>query len=798
MTLTTRPDAHHKLAENRYGYFRDNGREYVITDLATPMPWVNVMSNGAYGLVVSQAGSGFSWGDNCQTSRITRWDQDLVQDRQGRFIYIQDVDVAQNVWSTTLQPTLARADDDAVVHGLGYTTYSRTCGGIRSSHTIFVPRKDACEVWLVNLVNTGSSRRRLRLATYLEWHLGNSTDWHREFHRLFYESGQDKNFIHVRKLPGLRPDSRVIEELHPLAFFGAQGLKVEQWIADKASFLGKPADATNPGILHGHQPEKANPRWNDPIASCIGTIELEPGESKWVTFVVGSVEDAAAASELVERYTPEEAKKELAAVRSQWTEFCERSRVETGDEAFDLMNNYWLKYQTYGCRMVARCAYYQQGGAYGFRDQLQDSLGMMTLDTEITRQQIIRHAEAMYDDGGVRHWWHPNTEIAVESHHSDTSLWVPYATLAYIEETNDLGILQTDCRYLDHTTQDFKGSGTLLEHILKGIDRTLAKMSPRGVPLILSGDWNDGLSHAGVEGRGESFWLGMFLFDVLRRWAPLLDECGMPDKAKHYAQQAEALRTAVNSFGWDGNWYLQGTRDDGKLLGSSSCQEGSIFLNPQTWSVISGIAPADRSATALSSARDQLVKPYGALLLAPAFSKVDPYVGYITRYAPGLRENGGVYSHASTWMIQALAMAGFQDEARALYHNMLPCNGRDPDLYVAEPYVMPGNIDGPDSPFEGRAGWTWYTGSSAWMYRVALDWICGVRGTRGGLLIEPKSGSRPLAYKLTRKFRGDTFEIEVSGTGEKAHIHCDTAKSVNGLLQSSGTGALHHVKVQLS
>ncbi|HEY3781965.1 MAG TPA: hypothetical protein VGL56_12845 [Fimbriimonadaceae bacterium] len=798
MALTLDPRSDDKLCPNAFGFFRKDGREFVITNLATPMPWTNVMSNGKYGLVISQNGGGFSWGDNSQVSRITRWNQDLVEDRQGRFVYIQDLDSEHKVWSTTRQPTAVEAELDEVVQGLGYTTFNRRVDGIESSHTVFVPQDAPCEVWTVTLTNTGGVTRRLRIASYLEWQLGNANDWHHEFHRLFYFSGRERDFVYARKLPGLQHDIRELEPEQPLAFHGVQGLCVDDWLSDKSSFLGRPADLTLPGYLFGHVPGLENPRWNDPVASAIGSIELEPGETRTLVFTIGSVPTVEEAAELVRRFNPDTYAEELAAVQQNWVEFCERSKVETSDAAFDLMNNYWLKYQSLGARMIARCAYYQQGGAYGFRDQLQDSLGMLNLDSEITKRQLLTNAEAMYDDGVVRHWWHPNTDIFVESHHSDTCLWVAYGTLAYLEETNDLEALGIECNFLDRQTQKFGSKATLLEHCFRGIRRTLSKLSERGLPFIFAGDWNDGLSHAGIDGKGESVWLAMFLYDILQRWQPILLEIGQVKVAEEFKAAADSLQNAVEQFGWDGDWYLQGTRDDRVPLGSSTSNAGKIFLNPQTWAVISGIANPARAEKAIASAKDKLVRPYGALLLAPAFSQVDPWVGYITRYAPGLRENGGVYSHASTWMVQALAMQGWHDDARSLYKAMIPCNGRNAERYVAESYVMPGNVDGPDSPFEGRAGWTWYTGSASWMYRMALEWICGIRASREGLIVDPRSGSQPLNYRLKRQFRGDVFHFDVQGTGEVSHVECSTADFQCGKLQSTGTGAEHFVKVQLA
>jgi len=332
----------------------------------------------------------------------------------------------------------------------------------------------------------------------------------------------------------------------------------------------------------------------------------------------------------------------------------------------------------------------------------------------------------MYEDGGVRHWWHPGTDIFSVSHHSDTCLWLAFGTLEYLETTKNGPKPEDDpldrvYSFLSRETEKFGSTGTLLEHCLRGIERALSKRSERGLPLIGAGDWNDGLSHAGIDGKGESVWLAMFLYLILTRIAPVLADRGDQATADRYLAEAESLKVAVNTHAWDGEYYIGGTRDDGKPFGSKECEEGKIFLNPQTWAVISGIAPEERIASAMNAVKEQLVTPYGALLLQPAFSKVDPYIGYITRYAPGLRENGGVYSHASTWAVQAFALIGDKETAKAIYRGMLPPlrSAIDPELYAAEPYVMPGNVDGPDSPYAGRAGWTWYTGSASWMVRVA-------------------------------------------------------------------------------
>jgi cellobiose phosphorylase len=559
-------------------------------------------------------------------------------------------------------------------------------------------------------------------------------DWHREFHRLFMESRVVDDALLVWKHPNLAEHRREPLENPKRVALRWVGGERSRWLTDKEAWLGRQGSVSRPAGLFDEPAKSETPRWDDPVAVGIQELVLGPGESRTLIHVVGVGEGEAAALAEVEGYSEARARRELAETTAAWEARCAQGRIPTADAAEDLMVNAWLPYQAIVGRLYARCAYYQQGGAYGYRDQLQDSLMFLELgEPETTLRQLGRHAEAMFADGGVKHWWMPTEGWGPESWHSDTSLWLMYGLLAYVEATGDRTAVSREYGYLARerdvpwvarrreTAPDPAASGTLLEHAMRGVRRALDLRSPRGLPLIGAGDWNDGLSHAGLEGKGESVWLAMFLFDVLRRGGALLASLGREAEAAEYAREAEALREAVEAHAWDGEWYLGGTRDDGRPFGSRTCEEGKIFLNPQTWAVLTGIASPERAARALASVREHLVADYGALLLQPAFSRVDPFIGYITRYAPGLRENGGVYSHASTWAVLAFDAIGDRETARRIFRGMLPPlrSMADADRYAAEPYVMPGNADGPDSPYAGRAGWTWYTGSASWMVRIA-------------------------------------------------------------------------------
>jgi cellobiose phosphorylase len=381
----------------------------------------------------------------------------------------------------------------------------------------------------------------------------------------------------------------------------------------------------------------------------------------------------------------------------------------------------------------------------------------LPLAPEQTARRILEHAAHQHADGTVLHWWHNLTESGPRSRFSDDLLWLPYVVYQQVLETGSDAILDQRVPYLDAPEDTIDG------HCRRAIDRALERRSPRGLPLIGEGDWNDGLSSCGDEGRGESIWLGHFLCRVLADYATLCAARGLEGPARTYAEERAALCAAVNAHGWDGEWYLRATLDDGEPIGSARCREGRIFLNAQTWAVIGETAPPDRQAAALQAVKTHLDREHGPLLLFPAYSTPDPRIGYITRYAPGLRENGGVYTHAACWAVLAAAIAGDGEWAYSLYRKVCPVlRGMDPGRYLAEPYVTPGNSDGPGSPRFGRGGWTWYTGSATWLQRVVNEWILGVRPAREGLLVRPLLPRDWRGFHTRRLFRGRVYEIEVT------------------------------------
>lgn len=782
-----------------WGAFSADGDEYIITRPDTPRPWCHVLTNGDYGCIVSQAGGGFSWRGNSQLRMVNRWDQDLVRDAMGRFLYLRDDDAGE-VWSADFQPTRKRPDAFSVRYGFGYAVTDLTANGIRCEKTVFVPNDSACELWRVRLWNLGDTPRRISLFTYLEWKLGAMGEWHREFLKTFLrtEWSDSENAVYAWN-PG---DIEGVDE--PFGAFHAV-LTQPAWgyDGDKDTFIGRNGTVAAPaGVVGGTLAGRVG-RWNDPIAALhTGAVGgLYPGEPATIVFALGAGSREEMGRVWGKYHEPEAVDAALEDVRRMWRGWVDAARVETPDPALNLMTNGWLKYQAIAGRLWARTGYYQNSGAFGFRDQLQDSQIWLPLAPERTEEQICLHASRQFTDGTVQHWWHPYSDIASVSECTDDLLWLSYIALNTIDETGDAGLWDQRAPFLPGSDGAVE-EATLYEHAIRAFDKVFTRFSPRGLPLIGSCDWNDGLSHLGRHWRGESTWLAHFLTGLLRRFAEHAAERGDAARAEDYRARADALVAAINEHCWDGAWYWRATKDNGETIGSHTCEENRIDLIAQAWAIINGTAPPDRAATAMDSAQTHLFRDYGPLLLHPAYSHTDPDIGYITRYAPGLRENGGVYSHAACWGIQALCMLGRGDDAWKAYASMSPPRrGMDPALYWAEPYVMPGNIDGPESPTFGRGGWTWYTGSAAWMQRIAMEWICGIRPTRSGLVIDPCIPSHWPGFKATRRFRGATYEIEVQNPhGVQQGVKSITVdgERLNGtVIPPDPAGGTHRVVVEM-
>jgi cellobiose phosphorylase len=749
-----------KLFETKYGYFTEDGKEYVITKPDTPRPWVNIISNGDYGMIVSQTGSGLSFRGNSSLSQITGWVQDLITDDHGKYIYIRDNDSGK-IWSVGWKPTCPKFAKYEVRHGLGYTVIKNRINGIETEMLQFIPAKEPLEIWKLTLRNKTDKERNFSLFTYFELCLGSHMSAaHREYHKIFigtqYDNKLGAMFADKRPEVNKKIKGKHLDEW-PCNIFHSASIKPKAYEGDKENFLGNYGSVIRPKAVLENRLTGTTGRWSDPICSLQIEVSIPANSEKVVSFLLGESKIKNEASRLIKKYrSVKNVDESLEKVKEYWKKLFSGLEIETPDPAMNIMVNIWLKYQAISARLWARRGYYQSGGGFGFRDQLQDSQIFFCLKPELAKKQILLHAEHQFKDGTVYHWWHPPSNWGLNTGFSDDLLWLPYITLNYLDETEDYAVLNKKITYLDGLPEP------LYKHCLKAMHKALSRFSKRGLPLICAGDWNDGMSKVGVKHKGESIWLGHFLYGILDRFDEICDKQRDFKNRSILKKRKEMLKKAINKYGWDGKWYIRAVTDNGKVLGSVKSKEGKIFLNAQSWSIINKVASGNKGKIAMQSAEKYLNSKYGPLLFYPAYSKPDLEIGYLTRYASGLRENGGVYSHAATWAIIAECILKRKRVAYDMYKKIIPPNRSiNPNLYKVEPYVMPGNVDGPGSTHFGRGGWTWYTGSATWMFRVITEWILGVRPGKDGLIIDPCIPKQWRGFKMKRLFRGKKYEIAV-------------------------------------
>jgi cyclic beta-1,2-glucan synthetase len=693
-----------------------------------------VVANEEAGFIVSERGAGYTWSVNSRENRLTPWFNDPVSDPHGEALYLRDDDDGA-FWSPTPGPVPAAAPYEAR-WGFGQATWRTTVSGIVQEVTAFVPRRGPLRITRVRLHNLSGRRRRLSLYSYAQWVLGT----------LPYGNA----FLGAR----VDPAGGAVLAVNPangefggrVAFAAAlagSGAAV-QATANRIAFLGGRADVSDPAAVRDGGALDAQPGFGpDACAARRVSLVLEPGEETACAFLLGQAPDEAGARAALAHFgSPGAVDAALAEVCGFWAELTGRLRVETPAPALDLMVNGWLVYQDLCCRIWARSAFYQSGGAFGFRDQLQDAAALVYLDPSLTRDQILLHAAHQFPEGDVLHWWHPPSSKGIRTRFADDLLWLPYIAAFYVVTTGDAGVLEEGVRYLRARAlepgedeafllpEDAGESGTVYDHCCRALDRSLT-VGPHGLPLIGTGDWNDGMNRVGREGRGESVWLGFFLYDILGSFLPICAARGDTARAGRYGRYREELRAALNGAGWDGAWYRRAYYDDGAPLGSASSDECRIDAIAQAWAVLSGAAPPARAAQALDALERHLVREGDGLiaLLTPPFDRTPHDPGYIKGYLPGVRENGGQYTHGALWAVRALAEAGRHERAAALLELLSPVShARTPEaveVYRAEPYVIGADVYGV-VPHVGRAGWTWYTGSAGWMLRVALESVLGL------------------------------------------------------------------------
>jgi cyclic beta-1,2-glucan synthetase len=803
-----RPDDLH--FDNELGGFSPDGKEYVIylpPGAQTPAPWINVVANAEYGFLASESGGGYSWAGNSGENRLTTWRNDPVSDIPSEAIYLRDEETAE-VWSPT--PLPAPAESPYLVrHGAGYTSYAHQSHELDQQLRVFVAPDAPAKILHLRLENKAPRPRRITVTFYAEWVLGVDRASAAQF--LVPEFDAQLGALMVRNPYSSEFGARVA--------FAAASRQLHGMTADRAEFLGRLGSLQQPAALSRIGLAGRVQAGLDPCAALQLHVDMPPGGVDELHFVLGQGEDRAEALAIVERLQrPEEAAGAWQATHDQWEQILGAVEVETPDRAMNLLLNRWLLYQSLSCRVWGRSALYQSSGAYGFRDQLQDVMALVHARPDIARAQILRAARHQFEAGDVLHWWHPPSGRGVRTRISDDLLWLPYVTAHYIAATGDRAVLEEQVPFLageplrPHEEERYDlypptaTDASLLEHCRRALAKGLTA-GVHGIPLMGAGDWNDGMNRVGIEGKGESIWLGWFLCATLEAFAALLlagDEAS--DQAAVYRAQADAVRHAIEQHGWDGEWYRRAYYDDGSLLGSAQNKECRIDAIAQSWGILSGAAEPDRARQAMRSVQEQLIRRSDRLILlfTPPFDKTPRDPGYIKGYLPGIRENGGQYTHAALWTIWAFAALGDGDEAEALFRLINPIyrsnTGKEAAAYKVEPYVISADVYGVP-PHVGRGGWTWYTGSASWMYRLGVEAILGLRRMGDRLRIEPCIPQNWQGYRMRVRYGRTLYIVRVQNpdgacTGVK-ELRVDGRTQAGSDITLVDDGRTHEVCVRM-
>ncbi|MDR6713751.1 cellobiose phosphorylase [Pseudomonas hunanensis] len=804
----TRPAPPRKTAlllENPYGGFSADGCEYIIPVLpgrATPAPWVNILANAQFGSVISQAGSAYTWRDNAHEYRLTPWHNDPVSDPSGEALYLRDEDSGE-VWSATAQPCPGPGNY-RTRHGFGYSVFEYAEEGLSSELWVYVALEAPVKFSRLMLHNSSDRPRRLSATAFVEWVLGDL---------------RSKAAMHV------------VSETDPVsgALFARNAFSIEfsghvayldcdlpslSITCDRSEFLGRNGHLQAPAGLRQARLSGRTGGGLDPCAAIQVSVLLAPGERREVVFRLGAEADAAAATQRVLQLRGVRAAlAELDKVQTYWRQTLGRVRIETPEPALDVLVNGWLMYQVIACRFWARSGFYQSGGAIGFRDQLQDSMAMVHAAPAAARQHLLTCAAHQYLQGDVQHWWHPPLQRGVRTRCSDDLLWLPLATCRYVEVSGDSAVLDEPVGYIEgrplnageESYYDLPARSGVVESLYQHCQRALGQAlgcGVHGLPLMGSGDWNDGMNRVGEHGLGESVWLGFFGHQVLHAFSRLAQRRGDSAFAEQCSARATALAANLEAHAWDGGWYRRAWFDDGQVLGSASNQECRIDSLSQSWAVLSGIAPAERARTAMNAVDRLLVRrDIGIVqLLDPAFDQGSLDPGYIKGYLPGVRENGGQYTHAAIWTSMAFAQLGDRAKAWELLRMINPvrqgCSALI-DTYKVEPYVMAADVYAV-APHAGRGGWSWYTGSAGWMYRLIVESLLGLRRTGETLRIQPLLPADWPGYTLHYRFGSSDYRIEVRSDGQAGELSLslDGQPLAGSTLQLVDDGGVHQVIAQ--
>lgn len=775
---------------NGFGGFASEGREYEILlegNNRPPVPWINVVSNNNFGFQISESGAGFTWSINSRENKITPWSNDPVSDRASEAIYILD-----EMTGEVITPmSLGRSDRGTyrVRHGFGYSRFLHEEAFICQELTVFTPLDESLKLWNLKLTNRSDKVKYLSLTYYVEWVMGTGREHTNPYILTSYDN--EHECLYAKNIYTMN-----FQNIYSYLFASET---VVGYTGDRQEFLGQRSSIRSP---RGAE-IKLSCNTGVCFDSC-GAIQvsvvMQPGECKEVLFGLGQNRNLNEIYKIRDKYREGGTiQKEFDRVKAYWDGLLGTVQVKTKDRAVDILVNGWLLYQTVSCRIQARAGFYQCGGAYGYRDQLQDSLSLLFADPSILRKQILIACSRQFEEGDVQHWWHPPMGIGVRTRITDDLLWLPYCTAAYVRSTGDNAILkeqvsyikgpalredQQDVMFVPETSECLE---SVYEHCKKAIDRTC--FGEHGLPLMGGGDWNDGMNEVGMMGKGESVWLAWFFYTVLNDFIPLCCQEGDGAYVLELEEKRGALLQSIEENAWDGEWYLRAFYDDGSKLGSKENDECRIDSISQSWSVISKGAKKERAETAMQSAWRYLVREEDALslLLTPPFNKTSKNPGYIKNYIPGIRENGGQYTHAAVWLAIATSMLHDYSMAATLFTILNPIyitqSRKDVLKYEKEPYVMTADIS-LSPPYTGRGGWSWYTGSAGWMYQGLLSWFLGIRKEGNELIIDPATPASFGDFSIEYKYGDSFYEISVESRS-KGTMTTDTITVDDRLIQGN-------------
>jgi cyclic beta-1,2-glucan glucanotransferase len=798
---------------NGLGGFHQAGREYVTVlgeGQWTPAPWSNIIANeNDFGFQVTETGGGYTWSVNSRENRLTPWSNDAVSDPPGEIIYLRDDDTG-TIWSATPLP-IREVEPYIIRHGRGYTVFEHTSHGISQELLLFVPLKASVKIALLRLRNRTDRRRRLSVTSYNELVLGVNRSTSAPY--IITEVDEQNRMVFARN-----PFNNEFAER--IAFLSSSE-QISSATCDRKDFLGRNGSPSRPAALRRVSLAGHDGAGLDPCVAIQTSLELAPGEAREVIFLLGEGESREEAEAIAGVFRHVSAVNEaFEAVVSHWDRILGVVEVRTPDAAMDIMLNRWLLYQTLSCRIWARSAFYQSGGAYGFRDQLQDVMALVYSNPKIAREHLLRAASHQFKEGDVQHWWHPPTGRGVRTRFSDDRLWLPFVTTFYIDVTGDSGVLDEIVPFIEGPLLEPEEqesymqpiisfeSASIFEHCVRAIELNL-EVGQHGLPLMGSGDWNDGMNRVGYQGKGESVWVGWFLYTTLAGFVPFCDgrqQEASGTRGSRYRKHMENLKKALEEYGWDGDWYRRAYFDDGTPLGSVQNEECRIDSIVQSWGVISGAAEHHRALRAMAAVEEYLIRRGDGLviLFTPPFDKgkLDP--GYIKGYVPGVRENGGQYTHAAIWTLIAFAMLGDGDRAGELFSLLNPINHASTRAglhkYKVEPYVAAGDVYAVP-PHTGRGGWTWYTGSAGWMYLAGLKSILGFQLHGNYLRIDPCIPRWWREYEITFRHGNTTYRITVENPTALscgvATVELDGVIQANDQIPLADDGSTHSVRALL-